>query len=443
MSLFGALTTGVSGMNAQSRAMGNISENLANTQTTGFKRADTRFSHLVTNSTARINTPGAVIATPAYQNNIQGTLLSTQSSTDVAISGAGFFAVADSSTSATTTYSRRGDFALDKDGYMVNGAGQFLRGWSITNPAATSNWTANTASASPIQVSQAPVAASQTTTVGYVANVPSNAATAAEFTSTAQVYDQFGNVNNLSLRWVKQAAANIWNLNIGLTDEGGTSTNLFGQAFPNNTPLPSAVGTAQAFVFGDGSVAGVPAGSLATINGTGTAGSPASVTLTAPFGTGTSNVSLNFGNFASTAGTTQFSDTNTQLAVRSLNPNGFTTGQFKDLIINDDGYVIANYTNGQTRTLYQVPLASFQAPNALQRLDGGGYAATNESGNPTLNAAGRGGTGNLTGSALEGSNVDVADEFSKMIVTQRIFSANARSISTSDQMLEEVVNLKR
>jgi flagellar hook protein FlgE len=200
----------------------------------------------------------------------------------------------------------------------------------------------------------------------------------------------------------------------------------------------------QQFQFSDGSTAGFPAGTLRQIGTTaGVAGAAASVTLTAPFGTGTSNVSLNFGNFASTAGTTQFSDTNTQLAVRSLNPNGFTTGQFKDLIINDDGYVIANYTNGQTRTLYQVPLASFQAPNALQRLDGGGYAATNESGNPTLNAAGRGGTGNLTGSALEGSNVDVADEFSKMIVTQRIFSANARSISTSDQMLEEVVNLKR
>ncbi len=456
MSLFGALTTGVSGMNAQSRAMGNISENLANTQTTGFKRADTRFSHLVTNSTARINTPGAVIASPAYQNNIQGTLLSTQSSTDIAISGGGFFAVAENATSATTTYSRRGDFALNKDGFMVNGSGQYLRGWAVTNPAATSNWTANTASASPIQVSQAPVAASQTTTVEYIANLPSNAATAAEFTSTAQVYDQFGNVNNLSLRWVKAAAANTWELNVGLVNENGVLTNLFGDVTPSATidddPTTAGVQNAAAgaaiagstFVFADGTTpAGVPAGTLATIGGTGTAGNTASLTLTTPFTGSTTNVTLNFGTFASAAGTTQFSDTNTQLAVRSLNPNGFTTGQFRELNINDDGYVIANYTNGQTRTLYQIPLASFQAPNALQRLDGGSYAATNDSGTPTLNAAGRGGTGNLTGSALEGSNVDVADEFSKMIVTQRIFSANARSISTSDQMLEEVVNLKR
>ena len=428
MSLFGALTTGVSGMNAQSRAMGNISENLANTQTTGFKRADTRFSHLVTNSTARINTPGAVIATPAYQNNIQGTLLSTQSSTDVAISGAGFFAVADSSTSATTTYSRRGDFALDKDGYMVNGAGQFLRGWSITNPEATSNWTANTASASPIQVSQAPVAASPTTDIEYIANLPANAAINRSYTSSVQVYDQFGNTNLVTLTWTKTAAED-WSIGATLTDETGAA--------------PVALTTSAAAVTFNAT--GANAGTLLTPSvapvAPDTGANRGYITLS---GGGLWNsIRLDLGPINSAAGTTQFSDTNTQVAVRTLTPDGYTTGQFRELSINDDGYVIANYTNGQTRTLYQVPLASFRAPNALQRLDGGGYAATNESGNPTLNAAGRGGTGNLTGSALEGSNVDVADEFSKMIVTQRIFSANARSISTSDQMLEEVVNLKR
>ncbi len=443
MSLFGALTTGVSGMNAQSRSMGNISENLANTQTTAYKRADTRFAHLVTNSSARNNTPGGVIATPAYQNNIQGTLLSTQSSTDLAITGGGFFAIADSATSATTSYSRRGDFALDKDGYMVNGAGQFLRGWTITNPAATSGWTANTASASPIQVSQAPVPASQTTTLDFVANLPSNAVGGTNFTSSAQVYDQFGNVNNLSLRWVKDTATpNTWNLNIGITDESGARTNLFGQAFTGTT-VPPVVGTAQAFVFGDGSVSTVPAGSLATIGGSGPAGSPATITLPTPFGAAASNVTINFGNFASTAGTTQYADTNTQVSVRTLSQNGYGVGQFRDLAVSDDGFVTANYTNGTTRTLYQIPLATFPSPNQLQRLDAGAYAPTLDSGQPILNAAGRGGTGTLSGNALEGSNVDVADEFSKMIVTQRIFSANARSITTSDEMLSEVVNLKR
>jgi flagellar hook protein FlgE len=111
------------------------------------------------------------------------------------------------------------------------------------------------------------------------------------------------------------------------------------------------------------------------------------------------NVRAFGGAFNATSGMTQFSDQDAQVSVRSLVQDGFSSGQFRDLSINDDGYITANYTNGTTRTLYQIPLASFQAPNALQRLDGGSYAATNDSGTPTLNAAGRGGTGNLTGSA--------------------------------------------
>jgi flagellar hook protein FlgE len=433
MSLFGALTTGVSGMNAQSRSMGNISENLANTQTTGYKRVDTRFSHLVTNSSARINMPGGVIATPSYQNNIQGTLLSTQSTTDLAISGGGFFAVADSATSATTSYSRRGDFALDKDGYLVNGSGQFLRGWEITNPAATTGFIADTSAANPVRINAAPVPAKSTETVDYIANLPSNGADGSPgFTSTIQVYDQFGNTNTINLNWTKsETDANTWTLSGSLTDEtGGTPTALaFG----------SAASATATFVFN----AGANAGTLASVDSTGTAGDPVTLDLGAIFGTGTDAVTLRFGTFGSSSGLTQFSDSNAQVSVRQVDQDGFASGQFRDLTISDAGNVTANYTNGTTRTLYQIPLASFAAPNALQRLDGGAFAATLESGQVTLNAAGRGGTGNLTGNALEGSNVDVADEFSKLIITQRIFSANARSITTSDQMLEEVVNLKR
>jgi flagellar hook protein FlgE len=440
MSLFGALTTGVSGMNAQSRSMGNISENLANTQTTGYKRVDTRFSHLVTNSSARFNLPGGVVATPSYQNNVQGTLLSTQSTTDLAITGGGFFAVADNPGAATTSYSRRGDFALNKDGYLVNGSGQFLRGWEINNPEATSGFIADTSAANPIRIDASPVPASATgatsatalgTGIDYIANLPSNAADGSNFTSSIQVFDQFGNTNTVNLTWTKVAATpNTWDLAATLTDETNTTTalNIDGAA------------TAQ-FVFNDTT----NAGTLATINGASAVNSDgnAFVSLGDVFGT-TGNVDINFGGaFNATSGMTQFSDQDAQVSVRSLVQDGFSSGQFRDLSINDDGYITANYTNGTTRTLYQIPLASFPAPNALQRLDLGAFAATLESGQPTLNAAGRGGTGSLTGSALEGSNVDVADEFSKLIITQRIFSANARSITTSDQMLEEVVNLKR
>jgi flagellar hook protein FlgE len=439
MSLFGALTTGVSGINAQSRAIGNISDNLANTQTVGYKRVDTSFETLVTSSNARNHTPGGVIASPVFRNALQGTLIGTQSATDIAITGNGFFAAAPSSTAAETVYTRRGDFQLDRNGFLVNGSGQFLRGWAVTDSTTTPPTVDNSA-ATQIRVDPAPVPAAQTTQVDYRAQLPSNAAVGASFTSTVQTFDQFGNVNQITLRWQRLAGANQWGLSIGLTDENGTRTNIAGQAFPTVTPAIAAVGavdgSANTFTFNDGTGgAAAPAGTLAT--------PAADITLTTPYGAGSANVVLGFGTRNSTAGMTQFSDPQAQLSVRTITPNGNASGQFRDLSISEEGFVSANYSNGQQRTLFQIPLANFPAPQALQRLDGGGFSQTLDSGTPTLNAAGRGGTGNLTASAVEGSNVDIADEFSKLIVTQRVFSANARVITTSDELLNEVVNLKR
>jgi flagellar hook protein FlgE len=438
MSLFGALTTGVSGINAQSRAIGNISDNLANTQTVGYKRVDTSFETLVTSSNARNHTPGGVIASPVFRNALQGTLIGTQSATDIAITGNGFFATAPNSTAAEIVYTRRGDFQLDRNGFLVNGSGQFLRGWRVTD-GTTNPPTVDNSAATQIRIDPAPVPAAQTTQVDYRAQLPSNAAAGASFTSTVQTFDQFGNVNQITLRWERLAAANQWGLSIGLTDENGTRTNIAGQAFPTVIPAIAPVGavdgSANTFTFNDGSVVGQPAGTLAT--------PAADITLTTPYGAGSANVVLGFGTRNSTAGMTQFSDPQAQLSVRTITPNGNASGQFRDLSISEEGYVSANYSNGQQRTLFQIPLANFPAPQALQRLDGGGFSQTLDSGVPTLNATGRGGTGNLTASAVEGSNVDIADEFSKLIVTQRVFSANARVITTSDELLNEVVNLKR
>jgi len=439
MSLFGALTTGVSGINAQSRAIGNISDNLANTQTVGYKRVDTSFETLVTSSNARNHTPGGVIASPVFRNALQGTLIGTQSATDIAITGNGFFAAAPNATAAETVYTRRGDFQLDRNGFLVNGSGQFLRGWRVTNDT-TSPPTVDNSAAAQIRVDPAPVPAVQTTQVEYRAQLPSNAAVGASFTSTVQTFDQFGNVNQITLRWERLGGANQWGLSYGLTDENGTRTNIAGQAFPGVTPAVAAVGaadgSANTFTFNDGTGGpAAPAGTLAT--------PAADVTIPNAYGAGSANVVLAFGARNSTAGLTQFSDPQAQLSVRTITPNGNASGQFRDLSISEEGFVSANYSNGQQRTLFQIPLANFPAPQALQRLDGGGFSQTLDSGTPTLNAAGRGGTGNLTASAVEGSNVDIADEFSKLIVTQRVFSANARVITTSDELLNEVVNLKR
>ena len=142
MSLFASLTTAVSGLNAQSAAIGNISDNVANAQTVGFKEIDTSFQNLVTDSTQNFNEPGGVLATPVYENSLAGSLVSASSSTDLAISGQGFFQVKapPSTTAGTTTgssfsgnnyYTRRGDFSINNQGYLVNGAGYYLEGYNV------------------------------------------------------------------------------------------------------------------------------------------------------------------------------------------------------------------------------------------------------------------------------------------------------------------------
>ena len=197
MSLFSALTVAVGGLAAQSDAIGNISDNLSNTSTIAFKTITTSFESLVTQSTAAQNDPGGVRATPSYENSLQGNLQQSQVTTSLAISGQGFFAVrpaatvsADGTTtfSANTDYTRRGDFTLNKSGYLVNGAGFYLTGYSV-DP--TTN-VVNTASVNPIQFSALldnPVASS---TASYAANLPSSQAISARTyssPSTIQIYD--------------------------------------------------------------------------------------------------------------------------------------------------------------------------------------------------------------------------------------------------------------
>ncbi|HZH28399.1 MAG TPA: flagellar hook protein FlgE [Azospirillaceae bacterium] len=520
MSLFGALNAGVAGMNAQSRAIGHISDNLANVQTVGYKRVDTKFETLVTSSNAGSHVPGGVISSPVYRNGLQGNLIGTQSATDIAIKGAGFFAISDRPDGQGTFYSRRGDFSLDRRGYMVNGAGQYLRGWPV-NTNANGDITVNASSPKTIQIDPTPVPPKATTTVTYGANLPSNAAVReveeyalttggsnlqvvvngttigplagpfgtataaasalaaainadatltgagysasnaggvlrisgptdgssftssnltgtapfaavsptqavagvrpAPFTSSMTAYDTLGNEHTVNLTWTKLPQANFWQLDVNIP----TATS-GGSLGPYNAQFDT-----------DGKFLGFDTnGSLASLEDTDGIVTMAAVTFPGAAG---QNLTLDF----AAEGLTQFADAKRQLAPRGLNQDGYGAGQFRDLVIDEEGFVTANYTNGTTRTLYQIPLANFANPGALVRADGGYFVETRDSGMATMNAAGSGGTGGLTPSALEGSNVDIADEFSKMIVTQRVFSANAKTISTSDDMLEQVIQLKR
>lgn len=455
MSLFSALTVAVGGLNAQSASIGNISDNIANASTTGFKRIDTQFQSLVTQSNANVNDPGGVRATPFYQNALQGNLIQSQNATSLAISGKGFFSVhapqtgADGNTSFNQTdlFTRRGDFNLDKDGYFVNGAGYALLGWPVDVSGNASN------EAEEIKINaliDKPIA---TTSVSYAANLPAGAEADTVFSSsTIQVYDSLGKQHTLTMQWTKGSASetNTWYLDITPADAEAAGTG-FTEYDGTAVSAGSSVGSQRLqFTFGDGSP--TAAGTIESISDA--SGSFFNITAdSAPLheakvgfdlafdGAGTQTISLDFGKYNEADGVTQFDASD--LSVTSFEQNGIPQGSFQDLTIDNSGYVYLNYSNGRSRILYQVPLTQFNNPNGLQRETGGTYSRTLASGDPSTRAPGVNGNGSIVGNTLEGSNVDIADEFTKMIQAQRVYSANARTITTSNSMLEEVINIVR
>jgi flagellar hook protein FlgE len=427
-SLFAALGVSVSGLDAQSQAIGNISDNLSNAQTTGFKSIGTQFEDLVTASSATNNSPGGVRASPLYQNDVQGNIASTSTTTNLAISGQGFFPIeaAVQTTSGTTQftnayYTRQGDFTLNKDGYMVNSSGYYLLGYTVAPDG-----TVNASTTSPIQISSLLDNPVPTSTVTYSANLPASAATGYTSTSsTIQVYDALGNTNQMSLTWTK-TGTNSWSVGVDVANGLGT-----GVDYKTTVPVSFNSGT------NIGTIQTVSSGSNYTVDPAST-DAGVSFALTFP-GAGTQTVDLNLGSYNQAAGVTQYANSNSIVSVASFQQNGLGEGSFSSIGINASGTVSINYSNGSTRQIYQIPIAQFNSPDNLQRISGGAYQATLSSGTPNLYSAGTNGAGTISSSSLEASNVDIATEFTQMIQSQQIYSANAKSVTTINQMLTTII----
>jgi flagellar hook protein FlgE len=432
MSLFGALNTAVSGLSAQSAAFGNISDNVANSQTTGYKAVDTHFIDYLTTSTATDNEPGSVSALPNYTNNVLGTISQSSDPLAMAISGQGFFAVSEAAGtvagqpnfSSQTYYTQAGDFQLNDGAYLVNGAGQYLQGWTV-NPQTN---VANQSQIAPIQITQTQFNPVPTANIDLSANLPSTPAANTPVSSQVNVYDTLGNAHTLTLNWT-QNSANDWTVTINSPDSTttpiGTAEVQFGAASPNGTNA----GTIGAF----GALSGnVTATSF-------TANMPASLTLSTDFGNGPQNINLNMGDFGEANGVTQFAGTDYTL--RSISQDGVAPGAFTGISITNAGDVVANYNNGQTQTVAQVPIVTFAAPDALQRQNGQAFTATTNSGNAITQAEGTNGAGSLVIGSVESSNVDIATQFSDLIVAQQAYGANAKVVTTADQLLQTTINM--
>ena len=254
MSLFGAINTAISGLGAQSGAFGNISDNIANSQSTGFKRVDTTFQDYLTTSTAQHNEPGAVVARPDYVNDVQGSISQTDNQLALAITGHGFFAVSQAtgqSTSSASTptfnsqqfYTRDGNFTMNKQGYLVNDAGQYLNGWSVDPTTGVVNQNA----LDPIQVTQRSYNPVATRNVTLSANLPAtpasgSATTASPLSSQITVYDALGTAHTVALNWT-QSSANQWSVQVAYTDpatnnlvDAGSADVAFGTTSGNPGP---------------------------------------------------------------------------------------------------------------------------------------------------------------------------------------------------------------
>ncbi|MGE4351844.1 MAG: flagellar hook protein FlgE [Bdellovibrionales bacterium] len=445
MSIYAALTVAVGGLAAQSSAIGNISDNLANSATTGYKAVETKFESLVTQSSAVNNDPGGVSASPFYTNGVQGNLVSDASETSLAISGSGYFPVreavvgADGTTTfgSTSYFTRAGDFTLNDNGYLVNGSGYYLTGYTVDEDGLV-----DTSSCDPIQLSELldnPVA---TSTVEYAANLPSSTATSDSFApSTIEVYDALGGAHDMSFTWTK-SATNTWNLEV--TVPNGVSDGA--------TPPTYSDYTADIeFAFNDGT-GGTTAGTIASI-ASDTSGlnlwtvvvdatGAAKIQMDLDYeGAGSETVTIDFGDYDKSSGVTQFDDTT--ITVSTLDQNGIPRGSFQSLSIDDNGFVSLNYDNGRNRIIAQIPVVQFFAEEQLQRITGGAFAQTLSSGSARYSLAGTNGAGTITSYSLESSNVDIADEFTKLIQAQQIYSANAKTITTANNMMQEAINIIR
>jgi flagellar hook protein FlgE len=402
---------GLSGLNAASKTLEVIGNNVSNANTVGFKQSRAEFADVFANSLTGSGTSqigiGTKISTVAQQFT-QGNITSTNNPLDIAINGGGFFRM---SNDGAITYSRNGQFQMDRFGYIVNSEGHRLTGYSANLAGVLS-----TGAPAELNINTSDLQPTATTEVSGIVNLDSRngTLTAAGFdpadpttyhnSSAVTVFDSLGNAHNIQSFFVKTAPG-TWDV---FTTADGVPT----------TVLPAPTST---LTFNGTGVAPTSVPALPTVNFTPTTGaSPVSLTL-------------------DYTDSTQFGS---NFSVNTLTQDGYSSGRLSGFSTSNDGMIIGRYTNGQSRVLGQVVLASFVNPNGLQSLGGNAWAESGTSGNPLVGPPNTGGFGVLQSSAVEDSNVDLTAELVNMITAQRVYQANAQTIKTQDQVLQTLVNLR-
>ena len=476
MSLNSALQAGVSGLTANSTALSTVANNIANVNTTGFKQSVNEFESLVTNSGSSADSSGGVADTTRQLIDQQGQPIQTNSPLDLAIAGQGFFVTTTQATNVTPTdprlFTRAGSFTVNPQGFLVNAAGLFLQGWLANSAGVITTNPSNLNSLQSINVSQVGAAVEPTTTVGITANVNSAqplsaAATAAgasppgagaynaatnsmamfnsnpatgvqpDFSIQVPISDSQGGQHTVQLDLLKSATPDQWFAELvavppsDVVDGAGLSNGQIatgvvgftptGQIDPTTTTLFSA------------------ASPQITLGASGAAPGAGQVSWSTALGVAAQTITLNFGGGAgTTGGLTQLdSPSNTQ----SITTNGKEFGNLSSVQVGADGIVTAVFSNGVTRPIAQVALATFPAPDGLTATSGDAFQVSQNSGTFTLEQPGTGGAGVIDPKTLESSTVDLSSQLTDLITSQSAYSASSKIITTANQMMQTLLNI--
>lgn len=437
-----SLYSGVSGLQNHQTRMDVVGNNIANVNTTGFKRGRVNFQDMISQNISGASRPteerggvnpkqvglGMTVAS-IDTIHTQGAFQATNKNTDLAVKGNGFFVLRNGE---NEVYTRAGAFGLDAEGNLVNpGNGMRVQGW-MSERVAGQDIVNTSADVSDLVI---PVGqkdpASATTDVYFSSNLDKRMPLIEEgadelalregtWLVNKVLYDSFGQENLLEVRFAKTETPNQWT---AVASVNGDQVDTFTVSFDN-------------------------LGSLISLNGEQVeAGTPLSLPLTfnvqeANEGEmATQTVNLNLGVTGSyTNSITQFADAS---STKIYSQNGYGMGYMEDFQIDDSGMITAVYSNGTRRTVGQVAMANFRNVGGLEKVGDTNFVNTNNSGDPIIGVAGSAGLGGMVAGVLEMSNVDLAEQFTDMIVTQRGFQANAKTITTADQLLQTLMDLKR
>lgn len=421
MSLSASLSSAVSGLTAQSAALSAISENIANSSTTGYKTKETSFEALVSASMKSSAAAGGVTTSMSRAMSVQGTISTSATETNLAINGSGYFIVADNTSGATSdlAYTRNGSFSTDASGYLVNSEGYYLQGYPTDEDGNVIG--GGVSGLETINLSNLTSPAEATSTVSVSAILPAEAEVGDTFTSTASVVDSLGATNIVDQTWTK-TGTNTWTLTTG---------------DPYSATTGEATGTASATTI---TITFDTSGLPATITP-----DPADVTFSFTNGAADATVEMDLGDIGSSSGVTQ-SDSggnDPSLTVNSISNDGIVAGSLTSVAINDGGQVEATFSNGLTKVIYQVPVATFANSEGLTQVSGTTFKSTNLSGSATINLSGVGASGSIVASALEGSTTDTATEFNKMIVAQQAYSAASQVVGSVKDMFDTLISVVR